>query len=79
MGNEACQDWIYDSNSIFTWGRAYRGITLHHYTLIDENGNYAPKEFCNWLFKDNGHGKIVNENGVTEIGDVYHNWSFRFE
>jgi hypothetical protein len=79
MGNEACQDWIYDSNSIFTWGRAYRGITLHHYTLIDENGNYAPKEFCNWLFKDNGHGKVLNENGVAEIGDVYHNWGFEHE
>ena len=79
MGNEACQDWVYDSNSIFTWGRAYRGITLHHYTMVDENGNYAPREFCKWLFKDNGHGKTVNENGVAEIGDVYHNWGLSFE
>ena len=79
MGNDACQDWVYDSNSIFTWGRAYRGITLHHYTLVDENGNYAPKEFCKWLFKDNGHGKIINEDGVTEITDFYHNWGLSFE
>ena len=79
MGNEACQDWVYDSNSIFTWGRAYRGITLNHYTLVDENSNYAPKEFCSWLFKDNGHGKVTNENGVAEITDVYHNWGLSFE
>jgi hypothetical protein len=79
MGNEACQDWAYDSYDIFHWGRAYRGITLNHYSMVDENGNYAPKEFCNWLFKDNGHGKIKNEDGVAEIGDVYHNWGLSFE
>jgi hypothetical protein len=55
IGNDACNDWVYDSNSIFTWGRAYRGITLHHYYLIDENGGHASEELCNWLFKDNGH------------------------
>lgn len=79
MGNEACQDWVYDSYDIFHWGRAYKGITLNHYTLVDENSNYAPKEFCSWLFKDNGHGKITNEDGVAEIGDVYHNWGLSFE
>ena len=79
MGNEACQDWVYDSNSIFTWGRAYRGITLNHYTLVDENGGYAPAEFCKWLFIDNGHGKTVNENAVATMEDVYHKWGLSFE
>lgn len=79
MGNDACQDWAYDSYDIFHWGRAYRGITLHHYTMVDENGNYAPKEFCKWLFKDNGHGKTINETAVAEIGDVYHNWGLQPE
>lgn len=79
MGNEACQDWAYDSYDIFHWGRAYRGITLNHWTMVDENGNYAPKEFCSWLFKDNGHGKTTNDSGVAEIGDVYHNWGLSFE
>lgn len=79
LGNWACQDWVYDSNSIFTWGRAYRGITLNHYSLVDENGDYAPAEFCYWLFKDDGHGKIKNEDGVAEISDFYHNWGLNFE
>ena len=79
LGNWACQDWVYDSNSIFTWGRAYRGITLNHYSLVDENGDYAPAEFCSWLFKDDGHGGIKNEDGVAEIGDFYHNWELNFE
>jgi hypothetical protein len=79
MGNSACIDWIYDSNSIFTWGRAYRGITLHHYTLVDQDGNYAPAEFCKWLFIDNGHGKVVNANAVAMMKDVYHDWGLSFE
>ncbi len=79
MGNDSCRDWVYSSNSIFTWGRAYRGITLHHYTLVDENGGYAPEEMCNWLFKDNGHGDIKNENGVVGMNDFYHNWNLSFE
>lgn len=79
LGNWACQDWEYDSNSIFTWGRAYRGITLHHYSAVDENGNYAPAEFCKWLFKDNGHGKTINDNAVATMEDVYHRWGLRFE
>ena len=72
-------DWEYDSNSIFTWGRAFRGITLHHYYLVDENGGHASAEFCHWLFKDNGHGKTLNENGVAGMIDVYHNWGIRIE
>jgi hypothetical protein len=79
MSDDACQDWSYDSNSIFTWGRAYRGITLHHYTLVDENGNYAPRELCRWLFKDNGHGKFNNDDGVSTMEDIYHKWGINFE
>lgn len=55
MGNNSCTDWVYDSNSIFTWGRAYRGIKLNHYYLVDENDNHASDELCKWLFKDSGH------------------------
>lgn len=79
MGNRSTQDWVYDSNSIFTWGRAYRGITLNHYTLVDENGNYAPSDLCKFLFIDNGHGKIINPDGICQVGDFYHNWGFSFE
>jgi len=79
MGNDACQDWAYDSYDIFHWGRAYRGIKLNHWTLVDQNGNYAPSVLCNWLFKDNGHGKIVNKDGVANIEDVYHHWNLSFE
>lgn len=79
MGNSSTQDWVYDSNSIFTWGRAYRGITLNHYTLVDENGNYAPGDLCKFLFIDNGHGKIINPDGICQVGDFYHNWGFSFE
>ena len=67
-------DWEYDSYDIFHWGRAYRGIRLHHYYLVDENGGHASAELCHWLFKDNGHGKTLNENGVAEMIDVYHHW-----
>lgn len=79
LGNWACQDCVYDSNSIFTWGRAYRGITLHHYSMVDENGNYAPSELCYWLFKDNGHGVVKNEDAVATLEDVYHHWGLRPE
>jgi hypothetical protein len=79
MGNDACIDWAYDSYDIFHWGRAYKGITFNHYTLVDENSNYAPDVLCKFLFKDNGHGKIVNPEAVAEIGDVYHNWGLKFE
>ncbi len=79
IGNSACIDWEYDSNSIFTWGRAYRGLKLHHCYLVDENGGHASAEFCKWLFKDNGHGKILNENGVAGKIDVYHNWGIPSE
>lgn len=79
LGNWACQDWAYDSNSIFTWGRAYRGITLNHYSMVDENGNYAPAELCHWLFKDNGHGQVKNDDAVATLEDVYHGWGLNFE
>lgn len=79
MGNSACKDWAYDSNSIFTWGRAYRGIKLNHYTLVDEQGNYAPKQFCEWLFSDNGHGRVVGTTGIASMNDVYHKWGLSFE
>jgi len=80
LTNRGCAiDWVYDSNSIFTWGRAYRGITLHHYYLVDENGGHASEELCHWLFMDNGHGKILNENGVAGKIDVYHNWGIPME
>ncbi len=72
-------DWAYDSYDIFHWGRAYRGIALHHYYLVDENGGHASAEFCHWLFKDNGHGKVTNENGVAGMIDVYHNWGISIE
>ena len=74
LGNDSCIDWEYDSNSIFTWGRAYRGLKLHHYYLVDENGGHASKEMCDWLFRDNGHGKITSEKGISGKIDVYHNW-----
>ena len=74
LSNDACKDIVYDSNSIFTWGRAYRGVKLHHYYLVDEKGDYAPSVFCNWLFSDDGHGNIKNENGIAGKIDVYMNW-----
>lgn len=78
--NKNCAiDWEYDSNSWFTWGRAYRGIRLHHYYLVDENGGHASKELCDWLFADNGHGKVLNENGIAGKIDVYHNWGIPME
>lgn len=74
IGNDSTKDWEYDSNSIFTWGRAYRGIKLRHYYLVDQVGNHAPKELCDWLFSDNGHGTITNPNGIAGKIDVYHHW-----
>lgn len=47
--------------------------------MVDENGNYAHKEFCDRLLKDNGHGKMKEGGGVAEIGDVYHNWGLHYE
>jgi hypothetical protein len=79
MSNDSCQDWVYDSYDIFHWGRAYKGIKLNHYTLIDQDGNYAPSVLCKWLFSDNGHGDILNENGVATREDVYHKWGLSFE
>ncbi len=79
MGNDSCKDWAYDSYDMFHWGRAYRGITFNHYTLVDQDGNYAPSVLCKWLFIDNGHGKIVNENGVADMEDIYHKWNLSFE
>ena len=78
IGNDACIDWEYDSNSWFTWGRAYRGLKLHHYYLVDENEGHASQEFCDWLFRDNGHGKITSEKGIAGRIDVYHNWGLSF-
>jgi hypothetical protein len=79
MGNDSCQDWAYDSYDMFHWGRAYKGITFHHYTLVDQDGNYSPDVLCKWLFIDNGHGNILNENGVATREDVYHKWGLSFE
>jgi hypothetical protein len=79
MGNDSTIDWAYDSYDIFHWGRAYRGITFNHYTLVDQDSNYAPSVLCKWLFIDNGHGKIVNEHGVANMEDVYHKWNLKFE
>jgi hypothetical protein len=78
LSTDSCIDWVYDSNSIFTWGRAYRGITFNHYYLVDQDGNYANDEICKWLFKDNGHGKTVNPNAIAEKVDVYYNWGLAF-
>lgn len=74
IGNDSCKDWIYDSNNIFTWGRAYRGIKLRHYYLVDQNENYAPKVLCDWLFTDNGHGKITNSNSIAGKIEVFKDW-----
>jgi hypothetical protein len=71
-------DWVYDSNSIFTWGRAYRGITLNHYYLVDSDGGHASQELCDWLFKDDGFGNIVKSRAIAEKVDVYHNWGLPF-
>lgn len=72
IGNSACKDWVYDSNSIFTWGRAYRGIKLNHYYLVDENNQHASDELCKWLFKDNGHyfDKISLKDGRLVKGYI---------
>lgn len=31
-------------------------------------------EFCEWLFKDDGFGNIINPNGITTREDVFLNW-----
>ena len=74
MGNDSCIDWKYEMRFIFTWGRARRGLELHHYFLVDENGGYAPKELCDWLFKDDGHGNTTSAEGIETRIDVYFGW-----
>jgi hypothetical protein len=78
LNKDCAIDWVYDSNSIFTWGRAYRGITLNHYYLVDRDGGHASQEFCDWLFKDDGFGNTVRPRAVAEKVDVYHNWGLPF-
>ena len=79
MGNDSCQDWTYDSYDIFHWGRAYRGITFNHWTLVDQDGNYSQEVLCKFLFQDNGHGDIKNNEAIATMQDVYHNWGLSFE
>ncbi len=34
----------------------------------------VPDDFCNWLFKDDGFGNIVNPTGIATREDVFRNW-----
>ncbi|MFM8524844.1 MAG: Nif11-like leader peptide family natural product precursor [Cyanobacteriota bacterium] len=68
-----CDDWRYQKN-IFKWNWAYRGIRIRIYALVDVDGHYASDTLSDWLFRDDGAGRILNPNGVASRVDVYHNW-----
>jgi hypothetical protein len=72
-----CNDWYYQKN-LFKWNWAFKGIQLRFYSLVDINGNTAPDVLINWLFKDDGHGKTLNPNGIASRVDVYHKWNLSF-
>ncbi len=38
----------------------------------------ASKGFCDWLFKDDGFGNIVNEDGCGNRADVFRNWGMKW-
>lgn len=69
-----CNDWYYEVNT-FRWNWAYRGIGLRFAFLVDKQGNPASDSLCNWLFRDDGHGKVINPHGIADRLDVFFNWS----
>lgn len=68
-----CCDWRYEKN-LFKWNWAYRGIRIRIYTLVDVDGNYASDTLSDWLFRDDGAGRILNPKGVASRVEVFHNW-----
>lgn len=62
-------------------------IAYRSFYLIDSRYNYEQESaygtptwyvvddnFCNWLFKDDGFGNIVNPTGIATRDDVFRNW-----
>jgi hypothetical protein len=37
-------------------------------------GSAASKDLCFWLFRDDGAGTLLNENGIADRWDVFCNW-----
>jgi hypothetical protein len=76
LTTDYCNDYRYEKN-VFKWNWLYRGIRLNMWVLVDENGHPMADSTAKWLFKDNGHGKITNTNGLANKIDVYHNWGLK--
>jgi len=34
----------------------------------------ASKDMCFWLFRDDGAGTLLNDNGIADRWDVFCNW-----
>lgn len=73
-----CGDWRYEKN-VFKWNWAYRGIRIRVYALVDADGHYASDVLSDWLFRDDGAGKILNPNGVANRVDVYDRWGLKID
>lgn len=68
-----CNDYQYEKK-VFHWNALYRGIRLYMFVLCDNNGDGMADSTADWLFRDNGHGGITNENGLANRLDVFMYW-----
>jgi hypothetical protein len=82
-----CKSSFLSRYSIFTDDSGNKVLAWRTFYLIDSRYNYeqesaygtptwyvVPDDFCNWLFKDDGFGNIVNPTGIATREDVFVNW-----
>ncbi|MGW0548320.1 hypothetical protein [Streptomyces altiplanensis] len=70
--------WMPDTGTVYS----ETGITLCENFIGTGTDDYyfagqAPADLCNWLFQDDGYGRITNPNGLATRHDVFCNWGLQ--
>jgi uncharacterized protein YjbI with pentapeptide repeats len=52
-------------------------LTVYDYWTLGRGGSYASDSVCEFLFKDDGFGKIIHPNGLTTREEVFQKWGLK--
>jgi len=56
----------------------HKYFIVHNYSDNGTDWNLVNNTLISWLFKDDGFGKIINQNGVAMRDDVFRNFNITF-
>ncbi|HEX5707819.1 MAG TPA: hypothetical protein VFX96_11020, partial [Pyrinomonadaceae bacterium] len=62
-------------------GKTYYGVQYNQYWLASDPNVFkegaAPLDLCQWLFKDDGFGNLINPEAIAGRWDVFTNWGLQ--